>query len=191
MAAKTKLKVRVLSGQRGDGQEKQPRVPVETTNESPIIRQESDKQSTRRSINMAEQTKAKEAGVDFTGVAKVWKESYLNGLEAGLRWQSENEHAAKSIIKQGLLRSQEWRDFSKDCLDRSLEQIQEHQNENPFVALSRQFIQASHAVTEPLFKTGTEAYKTAVDTYETALAGPTRKSVLEINKKVLDTIIPN
>jgi len=128
---------------------------------------------------------------NFTGVAKVWKEAYLNGLEAGLRWQSENEHAAKSIIKQGLLRSQEWLDFTKDYLDRSLEQIQAHQNENPFVAISRQFIQGSHAVAEPAFKTGTEVYKTAIDTYETALAGPTRKSVLEINKKVLDTVIPN
>lgn len=140
---------------------------------------------------MTEQAKAKEAGVEFNGVAKVWKEAYLNGLEAGLRWQGENEHAAKGIIKQGLLRSQEWLDFSKDYLDRSLEQIQGHQKENPFVALSSQLIQGSHAVAEPLIKTGTEAYKTAVDTYETALAGPARKSVLEINKKVLDTIIPN
>lgn len=140
---------------------------------------------------MAKQAKAKEADVDFTGVAKVWKEAYLNGLEAGLRWQGENEHAAKSLIKQGLLRSQEWLDFSKGYLDRSLEQIQGHQNENAFIALSRQVIQVSQAVAEPLFKTGTEMYKTAVDTYETTLAAPARKSVFEINKKVLDTIIPN
>ena len=65
------------------------------------------------------------------------------------------------------------------------------QIENPFVALSRQLIQASHAVTEPLFKTGAEVYDTTVNTYETGLAGPARKSVLEINKKVMDTIIPN
>jgi hypothetical protein len=52
-------------------------------------------------------------------------------------------------------------------------------------------IQASHAVTEPVFKTGAEFYETTVKTYETALAGPARRSVLEINKKVLNTIIPN
>jgi hypothetical protein len=142
-------------------------------------------------MSMAEQAQAKAAGFDCTGIAKVWKEAYLDGLEAGLRWQGENEHAAKSIIKQGLMRSQQLLAFSKDCLDKSLEQIQGHQNENPFVALSRQLIQASHAVTEPLFKTGAEVYVTTVNTYETALAGPARKSVLEINKKVMHTIIPN
>jgi hypothetical protein len=146
-------------------------------------------------MSMTEQAKAIEAGVDSAGIAKVWKEAYLDGLEAGLRWQGENEHAAKSIIKQGLMRSQQLLAFSlafsKDCLDKSLEQIQRHQNENPFVALSRQLIQASHAVTEPVFKTGAEFYETTVKTYETALAGPARRSVLEINKKVLNTIIPN
>jgi len=140
---------------------------------------------------MVEQAKATEAGVYSAGIAKVWKEAYLDGLEAGLRWQGENEHAAKSIIKQGLMRSQQLLAFSKDCLDKSLEQIQRHQNENPFVALSRQLIQASHAVTEPVFKTGAEFYETTVKTYETALAGPARRYVLEINKKVLNTIIPN
>jgi hypothetical protein len=138
-----------------------------------------------------EQAKAKAPGVDTTGIAKVWKEAYLDGLEAGLRWLGENEHAAKSIIKQGLMRSQQLLAFSKDYLDKSLEQIQGHQIENPFVALSRQLIQASHAVTEPLFKTGAEVYDTTVNTYETGLAGPARRSVLEINKKVMDTIIPN
>jgi hypothetical protein len=140
---------------------------------------------------MVEQAKPTEAGVYSAGIAKVWKEAYLDGLEAGLRWQGENEHAAKSIIKQGLMRSQQLLAFSKYCLDKSLEQIQGHQNENPFVALSRQLIQASHAVTEPVFKTGAEFYEATVKTYETALAGPARRSVLEINKKVLNTIIPN
>lgn len=140
---------------------------------------------------VAEQAKAKAPGVDFTGIAKVWKEAYLDGLEAGFRWQNENERAAKSIIKQSLMRSQQLFAFSKDCLDKSLEQIQGNQNENPFVALSRQLIQASHAVAEPVFKTGVEVYETTVTTYETALAGQARRSVLEFNKKVMDTIIPN
>jgi hypothetical protein len=66
-----------------------------------------------------------------------------------------------------------------------------HQIENPFVALSRLLIQAYHAVTEPLFKTRAEVFDTTVNTYETGLAGPARRSVLEINKKVMDTIISN
>jgi len=43
---------------------------------------------------VAEETKAKAGAVDFTGMAKVWKEAYLGGLEAGLRWQGENERVA-------------------------------------------------------------------------------------------------
>lgn len=140
---------------------------------------------------VAEQAKAKAAGVDFTGIAKVWKEAYLSGLEASLKWQEENEQATKSMIEQGISGSQQWLNVYETWLDRSLEQLEGQSNAKPFVALSRQLIQASHAVAEPVFKTGATVYETTVNTYETALAGPVRKSVLEINKKVMDTIIPN
>jgi len=141
---------------------------------------------------MATDTKTGEAtGFDLTGTAKAWKEAYLGGLEAGLRWQGENEHAAKTVVKQGLLRSQQWLAFSKDYLDKSLEQVQGHQNENPFIALSRQLIQASYAVAEPAVNTGADACETAFNYYETAVAGPVRKYAVEINKKVMDTVIPN
>jgi len=138
-----------------------------------------------------EQVKAKAAGVDFTGMAKVWKEAYLAGLEAGLRWQGENEHVAKSIIKQGLMRSQQWLAFSKECLDKSLEQIQAHQNKNPFVALPRQLIQASYDVVEPVVNTGVDVCETTFKSYETTVAAPSRRHLLEINKKVMDTVIPS
>lgn len=140
---------------------------------------------------MTEQAKAKAAGFDSTGIAKVWKEAYLDGLEAGLRWQGENEHAAKSIIKQGLMRSQQLLAFSMDCLDKSLEQIQGNQNENPFVALSRQLIQVPYAMVEPVVKTGVDVCATTFTSYETALAAPSRKYVFEINKIVMDTVIPS
>jgi hypothetical protein len=191
VAAKNKKRLRVLSGQIGDRPEKKPGVPAKTREESLTLPEVSGNQPTRRFMKVAEQAKAKAAGVDFTEIAKVWKEAYLDGLEAGLRWQGENEHAAKSIIKQGLMRSQQLLALSEDCLDKSLEQIQGHESENPFVALSRQLIQASHTVAEPVLKTGAEVYETTVNTYETALAGPARRSVLDINKQVMDTIIPN
>lgn len=139
----------------------------------------------------AEQVKAKGVDIDFTGIAKVWKEAYLAGLEAGLRWQGENEHAATSIIKQGLMRSQQWLAFSKDCLDKSLEQIQAHQTENPFVALSRQLIQTSYGAVEPVVTTGVDVCEATFRSYETTVAAPSRRYVFEINKKVMDTVIPS
>jgi len=127
---------------------------------------------------------------DFTGMAKIWKEAYLGSLEAGLRWQGENEHAAKSIIKQGLLRSQQWLAFSKDCFDRSLEQIQEQQIGNAFVALSRQLLLACYAMVEPVVHTGVGVCETTFTSYD-AVAVPSRKYVLEFNKKVMETVIPS
>ena len=139
----------------------------------------------------AEETKAKAGAVDFTGMAKVWKEAYLGGLEAGLRWQGENERVAKSIIKQGLLRSQQCLAFAKDCFDQSLDQVQGQQNRDPFVTLFRQLIQAPYAMAEPVVKIGVGVCQMTLTSYETALAAPSRKYVFEFNKMVMDTVIPS
>ncbi len=139
----------------------------------------------------AEVTKAKAGAVDFTGMAKVWKEAYLGGLEAGLRWQGENERVAKSIIKQGLLRSQQCLAFAKDCFDQSLDQVQGQQNRDPFVTLFRQLIQAPYAMAEPVVKIGVGVCQMTLTSYETALAAPSRKYVFEMNKMVMDTVIPS
>jgi len=140
---------------------------------------------------VAEETKAKAGAVDFTGMAKVWKEAYLGGLEAGLRWQGENERVAKSIIKQGLLRSQQCLAFAKDCFDQSLDQVQGQQNRDPFVTLFRQLIQAPYAMAEPVVKIGVGVCQMTLTSYETALAAPSRKYVFEMNKMVMDTVIPS
>jgi len=139
----------------------------------------------------AEETKVKAGAVDFTGMAKVWKEAYLGGLEAGLRWQGENERVAKSIIKQGLLRSQQCLAFAKDCFDQSLDQVQGQQNRDPFVTLFRQLIQAPYAMAEPVVKIGVGVCQMTLTSYETALAAPSRKYVFEMNKMVMDTVIPS
>lgn len=138
----------------------------------------------------AEQVKVTVGDVDFTSLAKVWKDAYLASLEAGLRWQGENEYMAKSIIKQGLLRSQQWLAFSKEYLEKSMEQVQAHQTDNPFVALSRQLLQASYAAVEPVVNTGVDACETAFKSYETTVSAPSRKHLLELNKRVMDTVIP-
>jgi len=139
----------------------------------------------------AEQMTVQVGGIDFTGIAKVWKEAYLASLEAGLRWQGENEYTAKSIMKQGIIRSQQWLAFSKDYLDKSLEQIQAHQNDNPFVTLSRQLLQASYAVLDPVVNTAVDVCETTFKSYETTVSAPSRRHVLEINKKVMGSVIPS
>jgi len=139
----------------------------------------------------AEVTKAKAGAVDFTGMAKVWKEAYLGGLEACLRWQGENERVAKSIMKQGLLRSQQCLAFAKACFDQSLDQVQGQQNGDPFVTLFRRLIQAPYAMAEPVVKIGVGVCQMTLTSYETALAAPSRKYVFEMNKMVMDTVIPS
>ena len=137
-----------------------------------------------------EQVKGTVGDFDYTRLAKVWKDAYLASLEAGLRWQGENEYMAKSIIKQGLMRSQQWLAFSKDYLEKSMEQVQAHQNDNPFFALSRQLIQASYAAVEPVVNTGVDVCETTFKSYETAVATPSRKQLLELNKTVMNTVVP-
>jgi len=139
----------------------------------------------------AEEMKARAGAVDLTGMTKFLKESYLGGLEASLRWQEENEQATRSIIKGGFTGFQHWLLLHKSWADESLDQIQRQQNANLLLTLSRHLIQASHAMTERIFEAGVEVYETTVDSYETLLASPSRRYVHEINKTMMETIIPN
>lgn len=139
----------------------------------------------------AEEMKARAGAVDFTGMTKFLKESYLRGLEAILKWQEENEQATKNIIKGGFAGFQHWLLLYKSWADESLDQIQRQQNANLLLTFSRHLIQASQAMTEPIFEAGVEVYETTVDSYETLLASPSRRYVLEINKTMMETIIPN
>jgi hypothetical protein len=56
------------------------------------------------------------------------------------------------------------------------------------LAFTRGILQTSQDMAEPLLKNVCE---TSFDYYETAVAGPARKYTVEINKKVMDTIIPS
>ena len=138
-----------------------------------------------------EEMRARAGVVDFTGMTKFLKESYLGGLEASLKWQEENDQATKNIIKGGFTGFQHWLQLYKSWADKSLDQIQRQQNANPLLTFSRHLIQASHAMTDPIFEAGVEVYKRTVDSYETLLASPSRRYVHEINKTMMETIIPS
>lgn len=191
MAGKKKKRERVLLPEVGGHPERKPTVLWEAMGKSPNLPEESGKQTQRRSFVVAEEAKTKAEWIDFTGMAKVWKEAYLGGLEASLNWQKQNEIVAKSLIHQGLTATQQCLTLYKNVVDTSLEQIPAQANAIPVLALSRHMIQSAQAAAEPAFKTGAEVCETSFSAYETALAGPSRKYMLEVNKRVMDTIVPS
>ena len=143
---------------------------------------------------MATETKTGTNGhFDVTELAKTWKEGYLKGLESSLQWQERNEHLIKETVRQGLAVPHHWFTASMSMFGKPWDELQGQTTgvSNPFVALTRQVLQTSQDIAEPLLKTATDAYATTFEYYETAVAGPSRKFALEINKKVLDTVIPD
>lgn len=132
-------------------------------------------------------------GFDVTGMAKAWKEGYLKGLEASLQWQERNEYLVKETVRQGLAVPQQWFTVSKSLFGKPWDEMQGQTDgvPNPFVAFTRQVLQASQDMAEPLLKTAADACETTFNYYETAVAGPSRNFALEFNKKVMDTVIPN
>ena len=125
---------------------------------------------------------------EMTDMARVWKEGYLKGLETSLHLQEQNEQLVKQAVKQGLSAYQQWLAMYKNWLGKPSDHIPGQTIGVPFFAITRQILQTSQDMAEPLFKTACE---TSFEYYETAVAGPARKYTIEINKKVLDTFIPN
>ena len=128
-------------------------------------------------------------GFDVPGMAKSWKEGYLKGLEASLQWQERNEYLVKETVRQGLAVPHQWFTVSKSLYGKPWDEMHGQTDgvPNPFVAFTRQVLQASQDMAEPLLKTAAHAYETTFEYYETAVAGPSRKFALEFNKKVMDT----
>ena len=138
-----------------------------------------------------EQKKGNAGGFDFSGMPKVWKEGYLKGLESYLKLQEESEYLIRDTIRQGFTGSQTWFTLYKNWAEMSLEQTQGQANgvPNPFMALARQSIQAFQTSAEPVVETAADTYEKAFANYESTLAGPFRKQVIEINKKVVEALV--
>jgi len=142
---------------------------------------------------MATETKTGTNGhFDVTEMAKTWKEGYLKGLETSLEFQEQNEHLVKNAVRQGFSAYQQGLTLYTNWLEKPWDLFQGQTNgvPNQFVALTREIVQRSQNMAEPLLKTAADAYETSFNYYETAVAGPARKYAVEINKKVLDTVIP-
>jgi len=133
-------------------------------------------------------TETKTNHFEVMEMAKVWKEGYLKGLETSLQLQEQNEHLVKQAVKQGLSAYQQWLALYKSWLGKPSGNMPGQTLAAPFVTITRQILETSQGLAEPLLKSACE---TSFDYYETAVAGPARKYAFEINKKVLDTLIPS
>ncbi len=132
-------------------------------------------------------------GFDIRGLAKVWKETYLKGLESCFKWQEDNERLLKETVKQGFIGPQQWLTLYKNWMEMPWDQIQGQSPgiPNPFLAFARQSVQALHATAEPLCKTGAEACEATFTYFESAVAGPSRQYMFDLNKKVMDAVVPS
>jgi hypothetical protein len=140
-------------------------------------------------VGATEEKKGKAEGIDFTGAGKAWKESYLGGLEAGVKFQEQAEGVAKGLAKQSLTATQQWITQCNNWVDLSLNQASGQAN--PMALFSKQMVQAWQTVANPAIRSGVDACEAAIISYETSVAAPSRKYVLEINKRIVDSIIPS
>jgi hypothetical protein len=130
----------------------------------------------------------KRAATDFDlkGMSKAWKQGYIGGLEAACLSQEQTERLLKEAIKQGVAASQQ----TLSVYEQWLEQIQKHAGPAaPFVEWSRQLVRNFHDNSDQLVKTATEAVESGFSYYANTVSRPTRKYTLDVNKKVMDTVI--
>jgi hypothetical protein len=147
----------------------------------------------RRSSMAAEEMNAERARDEYRGMAKTWKDGYLQGLDACLQWQAENERLIKDSFKQGLSGSRQfltwWKDWIEDQTQRQADAQRQANAPNPLLGFTKQSTEAVVATVEPLLKNSEAAVESSFGYYENAVATPSRKFVREINKQVLDAVI--
>ena len=107
-----------------------------------------------------------------------------------MQWQEQNQKLVKDAVRQGLSAYQQWFALYQNLLGKPWDQIQGQTTgvPNQFLAFTREVLQTSQERAEPLLKTACETF---FDYYESTVAGPARKYTVEINKKVMDTLIPS
>jgi hypothetical protein len=137
----------------------------------------------------------KRTGEDFTraasafdvrGMSQAWKRGYLGGLEVFFQSQEQTERLLKETVKQGISGSQQ---ILQSC-EKWLDQVQSQTGSAlPFVDWSRQLVRTFHSTADPLFKTAADTAESAFNYYQNSVARPARKYTVDLNKKVIDTVI--
>ena len=169
---------------------------LETLKGEPNQPEPSGEQKNRRSSMIATELNTEQLRDDYRGMVKAWKDGYLQGLDACLQLQAESERLIKDSVKQGLSGSRQFftrlKDWVEDQTQRQTDIQQKQVNGvNPFLGFTRQSTEAVMATVEPLLKNTEEAVESSFGYYENAVATPSRKYVREINKQVLNAVIPS
>ena len=123
---------------------------------------------------------------DLKGMSKAWKQGYLRGLEAFFQSQEQTEHLLKETVKQGISGSEQ----ILQSYEKWLEQVQDQAGAaSPLVEWSRQLVRSFHSTADPLFKTAADTTESAFNYYQNALARPSRKYAVDLNKQVMDSVL--
>ena len=123
---------------------------------------------------------------DLKGMSNAWKQGYLRGLEAFFQSQEQTEHLLKEMVKQGISGSEQ----ILQSYEKWLEQTQGQAGAaSPFVGWARQLVHSFRSTADQLFKTAADTTESAFNYYENALGRPSRQYAVDLNKKVMDTVI--
>jgi hypothetical protein len=155
----------------------------------------SREQEIRRSNMAVEGMNEQRARDEYRGVAKAWKDGYLQGLNACLQWQEENERLIKSSVRQGLSGTHQfltwWKGLIEDQAQKQVDAQRQTNGANPMLGFAKQCTDAVLTTVEPMLKNSEAVVESSFGYYEHAVATPCRKYVREINKQVLDVVIPS
>ena len=135
--------------------------------------------------------KAESRGFDYTEVAKVWKETYFEGLELAIKGQEEAEQATKNVIDQSFAVPREWARLSRQWVQ-TWDEISNIATgtHNPWLTISKQFAATYYGNVEPPIKAAEESFETGFSFYEQTVSSPSRKFMRDFSKRSLDAVIP-
>lgn len=149
----------------------------------------------RRSSMAAEGMNEERGRHDYQGMAKVWKDGYMQGLNLCLQWQEDTERMIGDSVKKGLSESRQFLVWWKDWVDnqaQTQEEVQRQSNvANPMLGLTKQSTDAVLAAIEPILKQSETVAENSLGYYGRAVAAPSRTYVREINRQVLNVLIPS
>jgi hypothetical protein len=156
---------------------------------------QSREQEMRRSSMNVEGISQERVRDDYRGMARSWKDGYLQGLNTCLQWQEENERLIKNSVKQGLSGTHQfltwWKGLIEDQAQRQADTQKQTNGTNPILGFTKQSTDAVLAAVEPIIKNSEAVVESSFGYYERAVATPSRKYVRDINKQVLDAVIPS
>jgi len=124
---------------------------------------------------------------DFTEITKIWKKSYLEGVELTIKGQEEAEKAFKSGVSEGFSVPREWLGLSQQWI-RAWDEIAGISTgiPNPWRTWTKQCTEAYCGGVGPFFKSAEETFETGYSFYETKVSAPSRKYVREFSNRYVD-----